>query len=114
MKPSALNAVDSNVKRNKPLAINRMMATSEKFHCSKRNKRANIRIKIMLVDFVIVYSDTVMNIKLQLEHPISKAHAIAVGRTLFMYTGQGKITLCFSVFISHSNLRTAAITNTNA
>jgi len=36
-----------------------------------------------LVDFVIVYSDTVMYIKLQLEQPISKAEAIAVGKTLF-------------------------------
>jgi len=82
-KPSALNAVDSKVKRNKPLAIKKTIATSEKFHCSKPNAIANIRMKMTLVDFVIVYSDTVMYIKLQLEQPISKAQAIAVGKTLF-------------------------------
>lgn len=68
----------------------------------------------MLVDLVMVYNDTVMNIKLQLENPMSRAQAIAVGRTLFKYTDQGKIICVFPVFNSQRNLKIAAMTNTIA
>jgi len=47
MKPSTLNAVDSNVKRNKPLAINRMMATSEKF-CQKMQTQMRKTCTVMV------------------------------------------------------------------
>ena len=41
MNPSTLNSVDSKVKRNKPLAINRMMATREKF-CQRKQDKKNM------------------------------------------------------------------------
>ena len=41
MNPSALKSVDSKVKRNKPLAINRMMATREKF-CQRKQDKKNM------------------------------------------------------------------------
>ena len=39
---------------------------------------------------------------------------LPVGKTLSMYTDQGKIILFFSVLSSHSSRRTAAMTNTSA
>ena len=46
---------------------------------SNLNSNAKPIINIMAVDFDIVYNETVMNSKLQLERPISIAAATPVG-----------------------------------
>lgn len=43
-------------------------------------------------DFTIVYKETVMNMKLQFERPISSAEIIPVGRTFLSMTSHESVT----------------------
>lgn len=69
-----------------------MMAKDGRFF-SSFSKTENITIKMTLVDFVIVYNDTVMNSKLQFEQPISKALEIPEIATTLTYFAHGSSTL---------------------
>ena len=51
---------------------------------------ANIRINTIHEDLVIVYKDIVMNSKLQLENPMSRALAIPVADSLRTFSDQGR------------------------
>ena len=53
----------------RPEKMKTTMTASDHFGFSSLNKMENMRMKMMHVDLVIVYNDTVMNWKLQFDRP---------------------------------------------
>lgn len=68
------------------------MRASDHFGFSNLNIMENMRMKMMQVDLVIVYKDTVMNWKLQLDNPISKELAMPVEAIRRQKTFQERVT----------------------
>lgn len=66
-----------------PAEIRETTVTTDIRFRSKPNRMANARMKITDEVLVIVYRETVMNSKLQLEKPMSSAEATPVTTVLF-------------------------------
>jgi hypothetical protein len=82
--PSHSNEVDSYVKRNNPTKIRSTINIWGRRGLSSLNITANNRINTRAVDFDIVYSDTVIYTRLQLDKPMSNELKIATGTIIFM------------------------------
>jgi len=68
------------------------MTASDHFGFSNLKMIENMRMKMMHVDLVIVYRDTVINWKLQFDKPISKELAMPVEATRRQKTSQERVT----------------------
>jgi len=68
---------------------------------SNLKRSAKPMMKIMAVDFDMVYNETVMNSKLQFERPMSRAEAIPTGAICDTYGLQVRTGLLTLVQLSH-------------
>lgn len=106
--PVKWNCVDWYVNMNKPDEMRVTMTSTEDVRFSSLKRIAKNRMKITHVDFVIVYSEMVMNSKLQLDSPMSSDDAIPVTANFFQDTDHGIDTLTTPQSERHNSLIPAA------